>query len=291
MGATRRAVATALAAVFIVVSPSVASAQTNPGTFNPPGTQGFDPANFSHPNKINHEFVPLVPGTEYTWEGERTIDGVVVAHSVMFTITDLTKVIDGVRATVIWERDFDGGGLSESELAFNAQDDNGKVWNLGEYPEVYEGGQLVGAPDTWIAGLRDAIPGVLLHPHPGTYAHTYSEGYAPRIEFFDRAKVVSIDGYRCVPLGCFDNVLEIDEWGPFAPEDDHQRKFYAPGVGPIYVTPVGGEAELLQLVKVEHLNDHELRDVRHEALKLDHRGLRKNNLYARTPPAVPLDDC
>ena len=59
-------------------------------------------------------------------------------HQVITTVTDLTKVIDGVRTVVIWERDINDGRLLEGELAFQAQDDDGNVWNLGEYPEEYD---------------------------------------------------------------------------------------------------------------------------------------------------------
>ena len=43
----------------------------------------------------------------------------------MTTVTDLSKVIDGVRTLVIWERDYTAGQLSEPELAFFAQDNAG----------------------------------------------------------------------------------------------------------------------------------------------------------------------
>src|SRR3990170_3720292 len=62
------------------------------------------------------------------------------------------------------------GQLVETELAFFAQDDDGNVWNLGEYPEEYENGEFVGAPSTWIAGLAGAEAGVhmLAEPRQGT---------------------------------------------------------------------------------------------------------------------------
>ncbi len=50
------------------------------------------------------------------------------------TVTDLTKVINGVRAVVILEKDINEGVLQEAELRFEAQDNAGNIWNLGEYP-------------------------------------------------------------------------------------------------------------------------------------------------------------
>jgi hypothetical protein len=62
------------------------------------------------------------------------------------TVTDLSKVIDGVRTLVILETDYTAGQLSEPELAFFAQDNAGNVWLVGEYPEEYENGKFDKAP-------------------------------------------------------------------------------------------------------------------------------------------------
>ncbi len=64
----------------------------------------------------------------------------------MFTVTDLTKVVNGVRAVVVWDRDYASGELQETELAFFAQDNDGNVWHLGEYPEEYETGKACRTP-------------------------------------------------------------------------------------------------------------------------------------------------
>ena len=67
----------------------------------------------------------------------------------IFTVTDLTKEINGVRTVVLWDRDINAGKLLEGELAMWAQDDDGNVWLLGEYPEEYdERGQVRGRPRT-----------------------------------------------------------------------------------------------------------------------------------------------
>lgn len=51
---------------------------------------------------------------------------------------DLTKVIDGVRTIVLFDVDVQDGKVIESELFFVAQDRDGIVWTLGEYPEEYD---------------------------------------------------------------------------------------------------------------------------------------------------------
>ena len=52
------------------------------------------------------------------------------------------------------------------ELAFFAQDAGGNVWNFGEYPEEYTGGQFTGAPDTWITGTGGAHGGLHMLARP-----------------------------------------------------------------------------------------------------------------------------
>ena len=91
-------------------------------------------------------------------------------HSVMFTVTDLTKQIDGVRTVVALDQDFLQGELQEQELAFFAQDDAGNVWNFGEYPEEYENGKLTGAPSTWIRGTGGAYGGIHMLGQPAVGA-------------------------------------------------------------------------------------------------------------------------
>ena len=39
----------------------------------------------------------------------------------------------------------------------------------------------------------------------------------------------------CVPVGCYENVMIIDERSPLEPESGHQLKYYAPGVGTVRV--------------------------------------------------------
>ena len=62
-----------------------------------------------------------------------------VPHRFVMNVTDLTKVIGGVRSVVTWDLDYTDGELVEAELAFFAQDKEGNVWRMGEYPEEYDG--------------------------------------------------------------------------------------------------------------------------------------------------------
>src|SRR5438093_5265554 len=114
-----------------------------------PGAR-FDPDNFAYPTAINNPFLPLVPGTRFVLDGTTNDSGEPLDHQVVFTVTDLTKVINGVRTRVVVDRDLTDGALAEQELAFFAQDNAGNVWSMGEYPEEFEDGEFQGAPNTWI---------------------------------------------------------------------------------------------------------------------------------------------
>lgn len=247
----------------------------------------FDRNNFSNgPAEINNKWSPFPPGTQFILEGRANRGGGRLPHRVVFTVTDLTKVIDGVRTRVIWDRDNNAGRLFEGELAFFAQDDDGNVWTVGEYPEEYdERGRFKGAPDTWLAGLEGARAGVHMGANPRLGTSSYLQGWAPKIEFADRARVLRTGQRDCVPLRCYRNVLVTDEWNPSEP-GAHQQKFYATGVGNIRVGAAGGkERETLVLIKVRRLRPGGLAFVRREALKLEKRAYQvSKDLYGKTPP-------
>ena len=238
----------------------------------------FDPqGSFSASTRVDNRWHPLVPGTQFVFAGRSNRGLGRLPHRVIFTVTGLTKKIDGVDAIVLFDRDINRGKLLESEITFFAQDDDGNVWNLGEYPEEYaEDGSFDGAPSTWLSGARGARAGILMRgdPRPGTPA--YMQGVAPRIGFGDTAVVQGFEKRRCVPVGCHENVLVVDETNPLDPGDGHQLKYYAAGIGNISVAPGKGgrEREILELVKVRKLRPPELRRMHEAALRLDRRAYR-----------------
>lgn len=250
----------------------------------------FDPNNFPNPTTINNKWFPLVPGTQFVLEGRANRGGAPLPHRVVTTVTDLGKVVNGVRSLVILDKDFNEGQIEESELAFFAQDNAGNVWSLGEYPEVYRNGTFSGAPDTWLAGLKNAQAGLMMLAKPRLETSRYVQGFSPNIDFLDCAKVFAIGLRTCVPSGCYKNILLTDETSPLDPEGGHQRKYHAPGVGVVRVGAVHDpEGEILVLVEIVHLTPTELAVVREEALQMDaHAYQARPILYGNTPPAEPL---
>lgn len=238
---------------------------------------------FSNPTKIDNPFLPLVPGKQYVFEGVADRGDGVQPHRVVTTVTSVTKVINGVRTRVVWDQDISAGKLVESELAFFAQDDARNVKLFGEYPEELEG-PFPEAPNTWIDGIDGAKRGTAMLAKPVVGA-TYSQGYAPEIEFGDRARVLSTTATLSgVPLGPFTNVLLIEEWDTFAPEDGKQRKYHKAGIGVVRATAHDDpEGEFLNLVRINTLSSSALDDVDDEAIKLDRRGYVLSEVYRSTP--------
>jgi hypothetical protein len=241
---------------------------------------------FSDPARIDNPWSPLVPGTQFVLEGRSNRGHGRLPHRVVFTVTDLTKVIDGVAARVLWDRDYNAGRLLEAELALHAQDDDGNVWNFGEYPEEHEPGKPVKAPDTWLAGVAGARAGILMPATPRAGTASYLQGWAPDIEFADRARVARTGRRACVPRHCYRNVLVTDEWNPSEPRE-HQLKYYARGIGNIRVGAAGGrEREDLVLVRVRHLGAWAMAEARRQALTLERRAYAlRNDRFGVTPPA------
>ena len=177
------------AAVVIALATSAVSqsgtAQAAPGS--PPSACQAIPQIHAHqfPDSpsVTNPFLPMAPGMQYVYDGVVFVDGQPHPHQIVSTITDLTKIVDGVRTIVVFEQDFQDGLLQESELFFAAQDVDGTVWHVGEYPEVYTNGQLSGAPDTWLSGVQGASAGIdrPAVPHRGDII---VQGYSPMIQFW-----------------------------------------------------------------------------------------------------------
>jgi hypothetical protein len=250
----------------------------------------FDTGSFHNSTAITNQWFPLRPGAQFVYLGRISEGGERVDHRVVFTVTDLTKEIDGVRSVVLYDLDYNAGELAEAEIAFHAQDDHGNIWNMGEYPEEYENGKFSGAPDTWITGLAGARAGVIMRAAPRTGTSSYLQGWAPAIDFNDTAKVLKTGQKTCVPAKCYQNVLVTDEWNPDEP-GAHQQKFYAPGVGNVRAEFAGSEEkekEVLELVHAGQLDPAALAKVRAAALAMDTRAYRTTKgLYRPTPPAQP----
>jgi hypothetical protein len=272
---TNRAGLVALALLAGLAALPVPGALASSGAGVPAGPateKDFSVGNFSAASiDVTNRFLPLTPGRQYTLTGTTTAG----THQVVFTVTGVTKWVDHVRTVVIWDRDFQDGQLSEEELAFMAQDDQGNVWSLGEFPEVID--ETTGArsaPLTWLAGQQGASAGVLMRADPQPDTSTYLQGLAPSVQFIDEARVAQTDQKVCVPAGCYAGVVVVDEWNPQAqPADGHQFKYHAPGVGVVQIVGKGGtEQETLVLTEDRMLSPAEMQAATVRTLELDLQG-------------------
>jgi hypothetical protein len=232
--------------------------------------------------------LPLKPLTRYVYEGTTVEDGVTFAHRIIITTTDFIKVIGGVNCVVSWDLDYSDGELAEAELAFFAQDKTGNVWRFGEYPVEYEEGKIVDIP-CWIHGIEGSIAGIEMYANPKVGMPSYSQGWAPSVDFTDRAQVDQTGVKNCVPLDCYEDVIIIAEISLSEP-DAQQLKYFAPNVGNIRVGWRGkGEVtqEVLELVEIEQLVLGALDEARSGALELEKHAYEvSNDVYSKTEPMV-----
>jgi hypothetical protein len=278
---------------FVGLYVGCASAQDGKSAGKAPGQkwENFDAGSFVRSLPIDNPWMPLKPGTRFVYDGT-TIedDGTAVPHRIEIHVTDLTKVIGGVRSLATWDLDFSDGELVEAELAFFAQDSAGNVWRMGEYPEEYDAGKVIASP-TWMHGFEDARAGIMMPGNPKLGTPDYSQGWGPAVGWTDRAKVDQMVPKLCVKAGCHENVVVMAETSEAEP-NAHQLKSYARGVGNVKTGWRGaGEKtkETLELVKVEQLDAKGMADVRAKALALEKSGYqRSKTVYAHTPPLQQL---
>jgi hypothetical protein len=172
---------------------------------------------------VDNPYFPLIPGSVYEYEAV-TDEG---TETIIVTVTDRTKRVSGIQATVVRDVVTLEGVLVEDTFDWFAQDKRGNVWYLGEDVSNYEDGQFVDKEGSWEAGVNGAVPGIIMLDRPfagDIYRQEFLEGEAE-----DMAAVLSLNNRVSVPYGTFNNVLKTLDYNPLDGELEH--KFYAPDVG------------------------------------------------------------
>ncbi len=195
-------------------------------------------------NLTNRWFWPVEPGTKRTYRG--TVRD--IAQTVESVLTDETKVIAGVTARVIRDRDIDAGQLVEETEDYFAQDVKGNVWYFGEGTTHYVNGVLSDHADTWLAGSKGAQAGIIMWADPRPGQPKYRQEFAKNLAE-DTGRVVSLNQSVCVPYKCFNDAMLIEETTPLDP-GVIEHKYYAPGVGQIRSLHAQGDPEESNLVSV-----------------------------------------
>jgi len=221
-------------------------------------TEFWIPDNFVDPTQIGisvspNMYFPLVPGTNVYIAGEENIT---------VTVTNKTKLINGVNCLVVKDVvQIDGRDLEVTDDWY-AQDVNGNVWYCGEISkniEFFTGdspemAELVDLEGSW-KGFRDgAMPGIQMKANPQV-GDTYRQEIS-LAEAEDMANIIAIDadgmlaGDFCeennteianyIESICNNDCLVTLEYTPIEP-DAKEHKYFAPGLGFILETnPEGG---------------------------------------------------
>lgn len=192
---------------------------------------------------IDNPYYPLPVGRSLVYRGIR--DGQTQVDRV--TVTDKTKVIGGVTATVVRDIAKHGTTLLEATTDWFAQDTQGNVCYLGEATKAYLPNGQVDTSGSWEAGVNGAISGVIMEANPqvpDSYRQEYLVGEAE-----DTAWIVGRGGSLTVPYGTVHNVLTSLEHTVLEP-DVVDQKIYAPGVGIVQELALAGGQEVARLVKV-----------------------------------------
>jgi len=210
----------------------------------------FDPGDFVDPDDIGgsvapNPYFPLVVGARWVYQGGD--------ETTTVTVTDKTKLIEGVTCRVVTDVvEVDGTAVEVTDDWF-AQDQDGNVWYCGEISqelELFVGDQpqeleLVSIEGSWKAGREFDKPGMLVLALPqvgDVYREEFSLGNAE-----DAAEVTSLTGDESAPAAsCDDECLVTRNFSPLSPGSE-ETKYYAPGVG--LILEVSGDGDRNELVE------------------------------------------
>ena len=223
-----------LAVVVAAIAPAAALLGSGPTAA---GQRGFA-------DRVTNPWFPLRPGTTLVYNGVR--DG--QPSRELFTVTHLTKVIQGVRCTVVSDRLYVRGRLRERTTDWYAQDRRGAVWYFGERTaELDTHGRVTSREGTWQSGVDGAKAGIYMSAHPRVGQSLRQELYPGHAD--DHFQVLSLNASVSVPYISSRHALLTKEWTPLEPAVlDH--KLYVRGVGTVKEETVKGGSERNVLVSV-----------------------------------------
>jgi hypothetical protein len=209
---------------------------------DPPYEPVLDPEDFV--SVIDNPYYPLPVGRVLVYKGVR--DGRKQIDTV--TVTDRTKVLEGITATTVTDvAKTPGGKLLEKTTDWYAQDKQGNVWYLGEDTAAYLPNGEVDTSGSWKAGVNDGEPGIIMEADPqipDAYRQEYLKGEAE-----DTAWITGRGGSLTVPYGTVHHVVTTLEHTALEP-DVVDMKIYAPGLGIVMEQAIAGGQEVAKLVTV-----------------------------------------
>jgi len=187
----------------------------------------FNPKDF-HNNPITNQFMPLAPGNTWVYgdpQDPQALDTV--------TVTNETKLVDGVECVVVSDIAQEGKKVVERTTDYFAQDNQGNVWYFGEDTKTFQPGGS-STEGTWRAGVvpqggtDPAGPGIIMLAHPEDHVNqTYAEENAAPVAN-DKATVTDLNARAETLSQTFRHCLQTTNTDL---EGMIETKFYAAGVG------------------------------------------------------------
>ena len=228
----------------------------------------FRRSDFVDPRSASNRWFPLASGTQLVKEGTTLIGNRKVPYQVITTVTDVERVIDGVKTVLVYDFEMGTGQITQRSLDYVAQDRSGNLWIMGGATEAWEAGRFVEVVDVWMSGVDGAKAGFLMPADPTPT----SPGWVVA-KHGDEESVAKFEAMQrvCVPFGCFPSVLVIREGTRTGP--DNEFKYFAAGLGQIRNQPRRDsrhdDTELL--VNATRLSPEGLTDFSSGALQIDGR--------------------
>jgi hypothetical protein len=206
-----------------VVSLSIAAFASPAAAGNGKFTSEF-PGENSFASSGTNYFLPLIPGLFQVLETRNHRVKVVV------TVTDRTKLVDGVETRIVTEREEHDGALTEITENYEAiSTKTNSVYYFGEYATQYKDGQAVGHKGSWLAGENGARFGLLMPGVPLLGAKFLQENAAPIA--LDRSQIVEENVTVDTPAGTHKGCLRVYDSDGLDPSAPPENKLYCHSIG------------------------------------------------------------
>jgi hypothetical protein len=241
---TRREFHCVTLGTYLIVLAALTLAGCGSNSTGPTVSIPFDANNFVA--GVTNQLFPLAPGTINYYEG--VSDGFAETDSV--EVLSETKSILRIDATIVHDRVYTAGVLSEDTFDWYAQDQDGNVWYLGEDTKsLNSSGQVVSTEGSWEAGVNGAEAGLIMWADPAAHiGEEYRQEFARGVAE-DLGKVVAVDQSVDVPFGSMTGCVKTEDRSVLE-SAVLENKFYCPGIGIALEQTIRGGDDVNRLVNV-----------------------------------------
>lgn len=202
-----------------------------------PWEVGVDPDDFLA--QVHNPLLPFQVGNVWVYESDDEEEPEVITVEVLAK----TRIVWGVRATVVRDTVTVDGELVEDTFDWYAEDRDGNVWYLGEDSCEYEDDECVDTSGSWEAGVDGALPGIAMLANPEIGDQYYQEYWEGEAEDF--GEVVETSLSIGVPVGAFSGCIRTRDTTALEP-DVEEFKTYCAGVGLVLEVEGDTRVELVE---------------------------------------------